>query len=445
MSGRDGVRNPLSRDFHMLSLFYFAFPTILMMVCMGFYTVTDTIFVSRLVNTDALSALNIICPVINVIVGLGTMLAAGGNAIIAREMGAGEDRRASKDFTLIVCAGVVLGIFITVLGLIFIDEIIWGLGASEILFPYCKEYLQILLCFTPASILQVLFQNLIVTAGRPGFGMILSIGAGAANVILDYIFMGLMQMGIAGAALGTGIGYVIPAVVGSSFFIVRKRGLKFLKPRWDMWVLTESCFNGFSEMVSQMATAVTTFLFNRVMMRLLGENGVAAITIIIYIQFFLTALYIGFSMGVAPVISYTLGKNDKGRLREIIEMCLKSVLGISIVVFVGAMAAGDWLVRIFAPVGTNVYETARSGFLVFSVSFLFCGINIFTSAAFTALSDGRISAIISSLRTFVFLIPALFILTCLWAELGVWLAVPVAEGLTLIFSVFFLKGRKILY
>ena len=173
MNSIQEAENPLSRSFTMSSLLKFAFPTILMMLFMGLYTVTDTIFVARFVNTDALSAMNIVCPVVNLIVGLGTMLATGGSAVIARKMGAGEHVRASQDFTLIVAAGGVLGVLIAVLGAAFADRLIWSLGASERLFPYCKAYLFVLLCFTPASIIQVLFQNLIVTAGCPGIGMVL--------------------------------------------------------------------------------------------------------------------------------------------------------------------------------------------------------------------------------------------------------------------------------
>ncbi len=293
--------NPLSQNYTITSLLKFAFPTIIMMLFMGLYTIVDTIFVARFVGTNALSALNIVCPVINCIVGFGTMLATGGSAIIARKMGARESTRAAQDFTFIISAEILLGLLIAGLGVIFIDKLIWGLGANNILFPYCKEYLFILLLFTPASILQVLFQNLIVTAGYPKMGMVLGVSAGIINILLDYIFMVLLQMGIKGAALGTGIGYMIPAVIGLWFFFTKKSNLHFRKPIIDFFVLAESCTNGFSEMVSQAATAVTTFLFNRIMMKLLGENGVAAITIIIYMQFLLSTLYIGFSMGAAPI------------------------------------------------------------------------------------------------------------------------------------------------
>lgn len=343
--------NPLSQDFDIKSLLKFALPTIIMMLLMGLYTIVDTIFVARFVGTNALSALNIVCPVINLIVGLGTMLATGGSAIVARKMGAGETVRASQDFTLIIGAGALFGVIITVLGTALIDNMIRGLGASGILFPYCKEYLFILLLFTPASMLQVLFQNLIVTAGRPGFGMALGISAGAANILFDYIFMVPLQMGIKGAALGTGIGYLIPTVAGILFFTAGNGSLHFRRPVTDISVLAGSCANGFSEMVSQGAAAVTTFLFNRTMMNLLGEDGVAAITIIIYTQFLLTALYIGFSMGVAPVISYNYGKQDNGRLKKVFSVCMRFIILVSIVIFGMAIAFGSPLVSLFSEKG----------------------------------------------------------------------------------------------
>ncbi len=431
--------NPLAQDFNIGSLLGFAFPTIVMMIFMGLYTVVDTVFVSRFVNTDALSAMNIVCPVINLIVGFGTMLATGGSAIIARKMGAGEETRASADFTFIVGAGIAAGLLISLTGVLFIDHIIRGLGASPRLFPYCKEYLLVILLFTPASILQVLFQNLIVTAGRPGFGMVLSVSAGAANILLDYVFMVPMKMGIRGSALGTGIGYLIPTLAGLLFFAGKRGSLHFRKPIMDFGVLAKSCFNGFSEMVSQMAAAVTTFFFNRIMMKLSGENGVAAITIMVYTQFMLTALFIGFSMGVAPVISYNYGRGDGIRLRKIFRICLSFITALSLMVFALSMLFGTPLVSIFCAEGTPVYDIAREGFRIFPFSFLFCGLNIFASAFFTALSKGKESAVISSLRTFVFILLFLFTFLRLFGETGVWLAVPASELLTVAVVCFLLK------
>lgn len=435
----DGTKNPLAQKFTAVSLLKFAFPTMITMLFMGLYTIGDTIFVSRFVNTDALSAINMVTPVINIIVGLGTMLATGGSAVIARKMGEGKEREASQDFALIVFCGATLGIWIAVTGVLCMDEIIRGLGAGERLFPYCREYLMILLLFTPASILQVLFQNLIVTAGRPGFGMALSLGAGAANVVLDYIFMVPFGMGIRGSALGTGMGYFIQAAAGMGFFLWGKGNLRFERPVFRPGVLLESCANGCSELVSQAAAAVTTFLFNGVMMRLLGEDGVAAVTILIYTQFLLTAWYIGFSMGVAPVISYHFGGQNEEELKRIFHICLRFIAASSVLVFSASMAAGSWLAGIFSPVGTAVYRIARDGFLIFPFSFLFCGWNIFASSAFTALSNGKISAVISFLRTFGLIALLLLVLPEVMGVTGVWLAVPAAEFVTMLVSARFLR------
>lgn len=428
--------NPLAKDFNVGSLLKFAFPTIAMMLFMGLYTIVDTIFVSRFVNTDALSAINIVCPVINLIVGLGTMIATGGSAIVARKMGVGEFKRARQDFTLLVFFGLVLGTIICILGIIFIDTIIYALGADTVLFPYCKDYLTIILLFTPASMLQVLFQNLFVTAGKPNLGLILSICAGVMNIVLDYIFIVPFKMGIAGAGLGTAIGYMIPAVIGIVFFCKKNTTLFFMKPIIDFKVLGESCTNGSSEMVSQLATAITTFFFNLTMMRLLGVNGVASITIMIYTQFLLTTLYIGFSMGVAPIISFNYGAKSHYKLRKIYKICVAFITISSLLIFILSFIYGNRLVQLFTGTNKEVYKIATNGFFIFVFSFLFSGFNIFSSAIFTALSNGKISATISFLRTLGFIMLGLLIMPKLFGVTGVWLAVPIAEFLTLCISAF---------
>lgn len=428
--------NPLAKDFNTGSLLKFAFPTISMMLFMGLYTIVDTIFVSRFVNTNALSAINIVCPVINLIVGLGTMIATGGSAIVARKMGAGEPKRAKQDFTLLILFGFILGIVIFILGIIFIDEIIYALGADKVLFPYCKDYLTIILLFTPASMLQVLFQNLFVTAGKPTLGLVLSVSAGVMNIVFDYLFMVIFDMGIAGAGLGTGIGYLIPAITGLIVFCKKSGTLSFVKPIIDIKVLGESCINGSSEMVSQLSTAITTFFFNRTMMKLLGVNGVASITIIIYTQFLLTTLFIGFSMGVAPVISYNFGANNYYGLKKIYKICISFIFVGSLFIFALSFINGNSLVRLFTGTNEAVYKIAINGFMIFVFSFLFSGFNIFSSAIFTALSNGKLSALISFLRTFGFIMIGLLIMPQFIGITGVWLAVPVAEILTLCISLY---------
>nr|WP_315024462.1 MATE family efflux transporter [uncultured Aminipila sp.] len=439
LTAEQAGKNPLAQQFYMGSLLRFALPTIFMMIFMGLYTIVDTIFVARFVSTNALSSINIVCPIINIIVGLGTMLATGGSAIVAQKMGKKDEKGACESFTLIILAGLAVGLLITCIGLAFIEPIIRGLGASDFLFPYSRDYLTILLIFAPASMMQVLIQNFLVTAGKPGLGFWLVVAAGLTNALLDFIFIVLMQMGIGGAALATSMGYLIPVIIGSTFFYFNKNGsLYFCKIHFDMRILGEICFNGSSEMIGQLSTAVTTFFFNIAMMKLLGEDGVAAITIIIYSQFFLTTFFIGFSMGVAPIISYKYGSKDYRQLKRIFQICMTFILVASLLVFLITMAEGPSLVQIFSPKGTSVYEIARDGFLIFPIGFLFCGFNIFTSSMFTALSNGKISAMLSFLRTFGFITIGLLILPVLYQVNGIWLAIPAAEILSLCVSIFFL-------
>lgn len=436
-------RNPLAKSFNKVSLIKFAFPSMVMMLFMGLYTIVDTVFVARFVDTNALSSINIVCPVINIIVGLGTMFATGGSAIVAKKMGSGKTDEARSNFTLIIITGIITGLIITVIGLLFLDEIIWGLGASEILFPYCKDYLMIQLLFVVGNIMQVLYQNLFVTAGKPTLGLILSVLAGTANLVFDYIFIVLLQMGIKGAAIGTGIGYMIPTIIGTIFFLTGRSELHFCKPKMDTLVLLKSCSNGASEMVSQLSTAVTTFLFNATMMKLLGEDGVAAITVIIYSGFLLTTLYIGFSMGIAPVISYNYGSENVKQLRKVVRICFCFTTTISIFVFLFSFFAGENIAKIFAENNKNVFEITKEGFTIFSFSFLFSGCNIFASALFTALSNGKASATISFLRTFGFITVLLLVLPGFLQVTGVWLAIPIAELLTLMLTIYLIfRNRK---
>lgn len=435
-------KNPLGKNFNAISLIRFSFPSMIMMLFMGLYTIVDTIFIARFVDTNALSSINIVCPVMNLIVGLGTMLATGGSAVVAKKLGNGNTEEARSNFTLLVVAGAVIGLLITVAGLFFLDEIIWGLGASEVLFPYCRDYLTIQLIFAVFNMMQVLYQNLFVTAGKPTLGLALAVLAGISNIVFDYVFIVLLQMGVGGAAIGTGIGYTIPTIIGTIFFLTKRSELHFCVPKMDVSVLRKSCSNGASEMVSQCSTAVTTFLFNVTMMKLLGEDGVAAITVIIYSQFLLTTLYIGFSMGTAPVVSYNYGSGNIKQLKKTVRISFCFIAGISIFVFLFSMFGGEIIAKVFAEHNRNVFEITKMGFSIFSFSFLFSGCNIFASALFTALSNGKASATISFLRTFGFITVFLLALPKFLGVTGVWLAVPLAEFLSLMVAVYLISVSR---
>lgn len=434
-------QNRLAGDFRGIQLAAYALPSILMMVFQGCYTLVDTMFVSQFVSTDALAAVNVVTPVINLTVGIGTMLAAGGNAVIAGNMGEGKAHLAKENFTLIVCSGMAAGILFAAAAAFRLEKILMFLGAEGRLSCYAEDYLGCLLYFLPAYMMQTIFANLFVTAGCPGLGSGLSIGAGALNIVLDYFFMVICQMGIKGAALGTGISVMVMAGSGLIFFgILNRNGtLCFVRPQLRMKVLIESCLNGSSEMAGQLAGAVTTLLFNLSMFRLAGEDGVAAITILNYAQFLFHTVYIGFSMGTAPIIGYNYGSGNLRRLKRIIRECIRLTAGASFGIFLLSYAGGYQIIRLFADREEAVYALASEGMRIFSAGFLFGGFNLFVSSMFTAVSNGKISALLAFLRTFVFLVAAILLLPCFLGITGVWLAVPAAEFLAALISAYFLR------
>lgn len=441
------MSNSIAKDFKFFSLIWFAFPTMIMMMFMSLYTIVDGIFISRLLGTDALSGANIVYPVISLIIAAGVMLATGGSALIGKKLGEGKEEEARGNFSFLILNGIGIGMFFLVVGNLFLDPVIRLLGATDRLLPYCADYLSVSLFLAPACMLQLIFQTFFVTAGQPALGLILTIGGGIANMVLDYLFMGPLEMGIRGAALATGIGQLIPAVAGLLYFLCSRKTLWLVKPRGDFAVIKESCFNGASEMVTNLSGAVVTFLYNFMMLKYLGESGVAAITIVLYGQFLFNALYMGFSMGVAPVISYNYGSDNRRLLQRIFKICISFVSVSSILITAIALVASPAIVEVFTPKGSGTYEIAKTGFLLFSVNYIFAGINIFASAMFTAFSDGKVSAVISFVRTFVMIVINIFLLPYLIGVNGIWLAVPAAECMTLFLSCgyFWTKRKKYHY
>ena len=424
------MENRLDRDYDFLSLLRFALPSVVMMIFTSLYTIVDGMFVSRFVGEDALAALNIVFPVMCLIMAAGIMLATGGSAIVARRMGSGEEQSALEGFSLLILVSAAAGGAFSVLGLAAAEPICRLLGGEGDLMVHCVPYLRIIMLFGPMSMLQLMFQSFFVTAGRPGLGLGLTVAAGVANMVLDYVFIVPGGMGVAGAALATVTGYCIPAVAGLVFFARQRQGLRFARPRWDGRMLANACFNGSSEMVSNLSSAVVTLLFNLTMLELLGPPGVSAITIVLYAQFLLTALYIGFSIGVAPVFSFNYGADNRPRLRALFRSCLVFVGVTSAALFFASLFMADGVVAVFSTRGSEVYGLAVHGFRLFAPMILFAGVNIFASALFTALSNGPVSALLSFLRTFGFLTAGLLLLPRLLEVDGVWLAVPAAERLS---------------
>ncbi len=441
------MSNSISKDFKLFSLLRFALPSMVMMVFMSLYTIIDGIFISRLVGSKALSATNIVYPVINILIAVGIMLASGGSAVIARKLGEKKREEARKDFSMIALVSVLFGAAALVVGNISITPLVKLLGSTPLIQEYCEIYLSILLYFAPACMLQMFFQMFFVTAGKPHIGLTATILGGVVNVVFDYILMGPLHMGIAGAAIATGLGQMIPAVIGVLYFFWVKGDLRFVKPVLDEKVLKESCFNGSSEMVTNFSNAIVTYLFNIIMLDLMGENGVAAITIVLYGQFLFNALYMGFSMGVAPVFSFNYGRRNKILLKRIYKICMLFIIVSSVIITLMALGGSELIVSIFTPKSSETFAIAAGGFFLFSFNYLFAGMNIFASGVFTAFSDGKVSAIISFLRTFGLLVGCIVLLPRMIGENGVWLSVPIAEALTIFVSIWFfwVKRKKYYY
>lgn len=428
--------NELSGKFGVISLIRFTAPTIAMLIFLAMYTMIDGVFVANIINENALSAINIVYPVSSIIVAISIMLATGGSAIIGKQMGEKNEAGARENFTMITALGAIIGTVFGILMIIFIDPVIKLLGATELLYKYCYDYLKLLLIFAPIGVLQMLFQFFFVTAGKPKYGFISTLFGGIANIILDYLFIAKLNMGIAGAALATGIGYCIPAFWGIIYFGLgsERRNIYFVKFKWNIEIVKKTCLNGSSEMVVNLATAVTTLLFNLAMVRYLGEDGVAAITIVLYAQFLLTSIFLGFSSGVAPIISYKYGEKNFLELKNIIKICLGFVILSSVVIFIFSLLLADNIVGIFVDKDSHVAKLAVEGFYLFSLNYVFAGFNILVSSLFTALSNGKVSAIISFLRTFVFIIIAIIALPKVMGVNGIWLSIPFAEMITVLIS-----------
>lgn len=362
-----------------------------------------------------------------------------------QKMGEGRPDSARETFTTIILLNIIIGLVFAVLGNLAAVPLSRMLGASDLLLKDCVTYLRWQLAFAPSLMLQIQFQMFFVTEGKPGIGLFLTLLAGIANAVLDYVLIVPMGMGIAGAAIATVTGYSIPALIGLIYFAAARKSLWFVRPRIVKKELGETCLNGSSEMVTNLSSGVITFLFNLLMMHFAGEDGVAAITIIQYSQFLLNALFMGFSQGVSPVISFNYGSQNHQQLRQVFKTSLIFTAASSLAVFLMAQLGGSLVVEIFARRGTPVYELARHGFMIFACSFLFSGFTIFASALFTALSDGRISAIISFVRTFGLIITSLLVLPFIIGMDGVWLAIPIAEFGGILLCLYFLRKYRTKY
>ena len=328
------MQQRLAQEFSFPELLRFAFPSIVMMVFVSLYTIVDGLFVSNFVGPEAVAALNLVYPVQGVALAIGIMFATGGSALVAIRMGQGRNEEARSAFTLILVTSVTLSLAVTVLTLTNLESLCRWLGAEGETLVYSEVYLGTLICFIPVGAIQLFFQSFFVTAGRPKLGLVMNIGAGVFNIVFDYLLVVPGGMGVQGAALATGGGYCIPAIGGLIFFWRNRNGLCFRRPKWDGRLLLQTCANGSSEMVTNLSSSVTTLLLNFYTLRFAGTDGVAAITAVFYCQFLMTSMFMGFSMGVSPVISYHYGAENRDYLRRTVRRCGSFVLLSSAAVWV---------------------------------------------------------------------------------------------------------------
>lgn len=425
------------------NIFKFAVPTIAMTVFMSFYTMVDGLFVSNLIGTDALSAINLTAPVIQFVTAVSTMLATGGSAVIMKKIGEQRIREAREDFTFLILVNAAVGIVMCVLGYLAMGSIFGGMNLSLDVERYCVEYLSRYLLFTVPILLMNNFTLYMIASEKASLSFICSVAGGVLNMVLDYVFIAGFHMGIGGAAVATGLGYSVTAVVGLFVFARKNSLLHFRKPVCRFKVLINAAANGCSEMATALVTGIITMMFNWTMLHYVGEDGVAAVTIIMYVLMFASSLYTGYSYGVAPMISFYYGEKNRDKLKKLISISMKVILFISVLTIASSFMLTRPLVSVFAPPDNPVYDLAVTGNRICSVALLFIGFNIFASGMFTALSNGAVSAVLAFSRSFVFMLITMLVLPAVLGVNGIWLATPVAELMALVLStVMFLKYRK---
>ncbi|MFG6347577.1 MAG: MATE family efflux transporter [Lachnospiraceae bacterium] len=425
----------------------FAIPTIAMSVFMSFYTMVDGLFVSNLVGTKALSAINLAAPLIQLVTAISTMLATGGSAVIMKKMGEQKSEEAKEDFTFLILVNVVTGFVMCGLGYLLMDKVFAGMGLSADVSGYCMEYLSRYLLFTVPVLLMNNFSLYMIASGRATLSLICSVAGGVLNMVLDYVFIAIFGMGIGGAAVATGIGYSVTAVAGLFVFSSKKSLLHFKKPVISFRVLSNAAANGCSEMATALVTGIITMMFNWTMLRYVGEDGVAAVTIIMYVLMFASSLYTGYSYGVAPMLSYYYGGQDNIKLKKLVCTSLKVIAVISIITVAASFIMTKPLVSVFARPDNPVYGLAVTGNRICTIALFFIGFNIFASGMFTALSNGAVSAILAFSRSFLFMLITMLVLPVVFGVNGIWMATPVAElmALALSLGMFIIYRKKYQY
>lgn len=433
----------LSDHFTTGKLLRFTLPSIAMMIFTSIYGVVDGLFVSNFVGKAPFTAINLIYPLLQILGALGFMLGSGGTAIVAKTLGEGESRKANRYFSMLVYLGMAAGAVLTVLGQLALPSVAVLLGAQGEVLQCCILYGRITLCALPFFMLQCMFQSLFVTAEKSGLGLGVTVAAGVTNMILDALFIAGFRWGLAGAALATALSQAVGAVIPLLYFARPNTSLLRLgRTRFYGRVLLKACTNGSSELVSNISASVVTMLYNFQLLRFAGEDGVAAFGVIMYVSFIFAAVFFGYSMGIAPPVSYHYGAGNQAELRNLLRKSLRLLACAGLVMAAAAFAASNLLAGTFVGYDQSLLELTAHGLRIYALGFVTAGISIFGSGFFTALNNGPVSAIISFLRTLVFQTSAVIVLPALFGLEGIWWSVVAAELLSVLLTAFFLVTQR---
>ena len=433
----------LSEHFTYPKLLRFTFPTIVMLIFTSIYGVVDGVFVSNFAGKTAFAAVNLIMPALIIFGAVGFMLGTGGSAVVARTMGEGDLPRAGRYFSLITYTGIAAGLVLTVIAELVMEPLCAALGAEGEMLAQAVLYGRILTLALVPFILQNMFQSFLVAAERPKLGLWLTVAAGLTNMVGDWLLVGVLPWGVAGAALATVASSFVGGVVPLIYFLLpNKTPLRLTRAKLEGRVLAQTCSNGSSEMMSNLSTSFVSMLYNFQLLRLIGEDGVAAFGVIMYVNFIFIGVFMGYSIGAGPIVSFHYGAGNQDELQSLLRKSLLLMLAGCAGLTAAAVLLAGPLSRIFVGYDPDLLALTTWGFRLYALSFLAMGFNIFGSAFFTALGSGVLSALIAFLRTLLFQAGAIFILP-LFLELdGIWLAVTAAEILTLFITAAFLVTQR---
>ncbi len=416
-------------------------PSVLTMIFLSFYTTIDGFFVSRYAGSDALAGINIVIPITCVTFGVAVMLATGAGAIIGEHLGRNEVEQASRVFSFMCLVLLAFSAAFTALGVAFLRPIAVLLGSSERLMPHVLPYALVVFLGTVPMAFKLFFEYLVRSDGNSKVGLAMSVVGLVLNVGLDYLFVGVFRLGTLGAAWGTTLSITASALIGLVYFL-RFGNIRFARPKADGRVLLKSCTNGSSEMFTEFSTGITTLLFNLLVMKYFGEDGVAAVTIIMYIYYFFISFYMGIAVAVAPVVSYNVGAEKPRKIREMLRYSFCTIAITAVLILAASLLGGPAIIHLFVQSG-NVYDITWQALRLFSPVFVFIGFNVFLSGYFTALGNGLTSAVISLLRSLVLVVLFIAVLPLLLQENGIWLTMPFSEAVTVLVALqlYRMQGR----